>query len=1215
MEISSTIKIATSKVLVYAIKKLIQSLNFIDTKFTEHAFNPNPNKYEDLAPKDDHDKEIYVNSLEWAIKNQRINNLALTGAYGSGKSTILRTFEKRHPEFKYLNISLAAFGDEKEQEKINLDSIEKSILQQMFYREKSKKLQHSRFDKIKNHKTLPLLIRTVFTILWLFSMLWLLQNEHITHISILDSWKAFIYENFSVGLFNNLMLILFIGTLFFITFELLKALNKMEVSKLDAKGGEIAKKQAINSDISILNKHLDEILYFFEVTNYNVVIFEDLDRFQMHAQAILTKLREINTLINNSKQINRHVIFIYAIKDDMFKNDKTRTKFFDLIIPIIPIIDSSNSETFLLDKFGNIKEVSKKFIEDISLYIDDMRTLNNIYNEYVIYSDQIEIKSIKRDKILGMIIYKNLYPEDFAKLNQKEGMLYDVFKNKSNLVTTIINQNNEKIDDLQIELAQIEKEHLQSMKELRALYIKELLLLIPSHYNKIITLDNKQISINSLDEENHFTNFIKQTNIIVGNNYINKSFSDIEKTVASNLTYSEREKLIPNRSSRINTLQNQIEHLEEINKKSSAMSLVEMIQNGYSEQIFTNDLKDQLLLKYFIKHGYIDELYPLAISHFHEGSLSKEDMNFVLQVKDGASLYFTYPLLNIDNVIKKLDGYFNKPEIFNIFLLNHLIKNNMKFELDEILEQIINKNPRAIEFLDDFISSSTLIPDLINVLSKKWSDFAIFVQEESGYSDEKKTTFLDNIIRHADVTDIILMDKTSVLSNFISQKIYYLYWKPSFNEIDDESKKTSLITSLKIKFARIEIPSEPSPLLQTIYETNSYAINPQMIELMIEQFNTNEIVKASNYTTIKKSSCSKLIQYINENINEYIKNVLLTIEENIQESEENVIELLNNESIDLENKQAIIRRIETNIGDITNIPKELWTSVFEHSKIEPIWDNLTTYFEKTNTFDSVLINFINLKKNYSELSKYPLVHKEFETHLLENNNVTDEAYEKIVESIIERHFELIMNTLSTKKIDALLKHNILYLTPQNFNALNELKPRISLIEKNINFFIENYEKFPIDTTEAIALLESQSITDEHKSNIIQTFDVNTLDESEKLAKLFYKIWKNKHEKLELLVLNALIDNLGINNHNLELQINLLNSQISFLSKDEIMSILHHLEGDYADIISPKGSDLPTNYYNERLLLNLKELKYFVSSFNPKEKKFKINKKQIKAQKP
>ena len=58
---------------------------------------------------------------------------------------------------------------------------------------------------------------------------------------------------------------------------------------------------------------------------------------------IFTKLRELNNLINGSKQINRKVVFLYAIKDDMFQ-DKERTKFFDFIIPVIPVINSSNWE-------------------------------------------------------------------------------------------------------------------------------------------------------------------------------------------------------------------------------------------------------------------------------------------------------------------------------------------------------------------------------------------------------------------------------------------------------------------------------------------------------------------------------------------------------------------------------------------------------------------------------------------------------------------------------------------------------------------------------------------------------------------------------------------------------------------------------------------------------------------------------------------------------
>lgn len=61
---------------------------------------------------------------------------------------------------------------------------------------------------------------------------------------------------------------------------------------------------------------MDEIVYFFEVTDYNVVIIEDLDRFDN--TDIFLKLREVNQLLNQSNSVGRKVTFIYAVKDDMF---------------------------------------------------------------------------------------------------------------------------------------------------------------------------------------------------------------------------------------------------------------------------------------------------------------------------------------------------------------------------------------------------------------------------------------------------------------------------------------------------------------------------------------------------------------------------------------------------------------------------------------------------------------------------------------------------------------------------------------------------------------------------------------------------------------------------------------------------------------------------------------------------------------------------------
>ena len=126
-------------------------------------------------------------------------------------------------------------------------------------------------------------------------------------------------------------------------------------------------------DKSIFNKYLDEILYFFEVNNYNIVIFEDLDRFKN--PEIFVKLRELNFLINNYEKVDRKVVFIYAIKDDVFLS-KERTKFFYFIIPIIPYLNSTNSYEILRKYVLKVStSIDEDYINDIAPYIDDMRLI------------------------------------------------------------------------------------------------------------------------------------------------------------------------------------------------------------------------------------------------------------------------------------------------------------------------------------------------------------------------------------------------------------------------------------------------------------------------------------------------------------------------------------------------------------------------------------------------------------------------------------------------------------------------------------------------------------------------------------------------------------------------------------------------------------------------------------------------------------------------
>ena len=53
-------------------------------------------KFHSLAPTDKAENSgIYLSALDWAIKEPNIRNIAVTGNYGSGKSSILNTYQKK----------------------------------------------------------------------------------------------------------------------------------------------------------------------------------------------------------------------------------------------------------------------------------------------------------------------------------------------------------------------------------------------------------------------------------------------------------------------------------------------------------------------------------------------------------------------------------------------------------------------------------------------------------------------------------------------------------------------------------------------------------------------------------------------------------------------------------------------------------------------------------------------------------------------------------------------------------------------------------------------------------------------------------------------------------------------------------------------------------------------------------------------------------------
>lgn len=418
-----------------------------------------------------------LNEALTQAEKEGIRNIALTGPYGSGKSSVLKTlmndFQKdRH----YLSISLAtlqsdddlpdATEDKKEEMREVLNRrIEYSILQQLIYKEKSSTVPSSRFKRIA-HFTKSELIQYAFWVVGFLICFFIAFEPPFARIKSM-------YAIFDWGRANkwiNLVALIYMLFCFgYIIRYVIQGYSNSKLNKLNLKDGEID----IKEDTSIFNKHLDEIIYFFRATPYNVVIIEDLDRFE--TPDIYLKLRELNQLINESKEIDRHIVFVYAVKDDVFV-DEARTKFFDYIITIIPVINSSNSKAILKKELINAGlkdgDISDDDIAGIAFFIQDMRILQNIVHEFTDYKNKLSKSEhhLNLSKLLAMIVYKNYHPKDFALLHKREGAVYRCINHKSEFVGILSENIEHRKKKLQTKRDELQQQNKLVVSELRFLF-------------------------------------------------------------------------------------------------------------------------------------------------------------------------------------------------------------------------------------------------------------------------------------------------------------------------------------------------------------------------------------------------------------------------------------------------------------------------------------------------------------------------------------------------------------------------------------------------------------------------------------------------------------------------------------------------------------------------------------------------------------------------
>lgn len=1221
--------------------KIIGCLQSIQTSFS--ADNLNNNAYSSLSPIDNSDGDgKYTEALLWALKNRRkedIKNIALTGPYGSGKSSILKTFQKNYKDYdlKFLNISLATFKEEKIKfdengKKIEADKtellrlIEISVLEQIFYHEKDSKIPDSRFKKIKSFSKTALFFTAIGYLLFILAV-----YNYFYPYFIQSIFKDFPISNTVCdSIHYSGLIIIAIGT-YFIIRKSIRLISAITISKLNIQNAEISIGNELNK--SILNHHIDELLYFFSVCPYNVVIIEDLDRFE--ETEIFTKLRELNLLLNNSKKTKeKDIVFIYAVRDNMF-TDKERTKFFDFIIPVIPIINSSNSSEILLRKRNECHlKLTDALIEDIAFFIDDMRLLHNITNEFHLYSKKLD-SELNHDKLFGIITYKNIYPNDFMKLSKNEGELYDIFSAKSEYIKELVDNTDAEITENKKQIETLEKVYLDNTTDLRKLYVAEIILQLPGFSSFIINSNPIDISKATTDENFEYIKSIEFSYNQITYDYYNRAsttvkqpnfrFTTIEKSVHPSKTYLEREKeIIEIKNGRINALKSKILELEQQKQKARNFKLTELLTSNQLSEIKISENLNKDFMLIVLRNGYIAEDYTDYISLFHEESITRTDYQFLINIKNKNTQPFEYKLSKLEKLIPKISAFdFQTEYVLNYDLLDYLLQNSnsYKIQIDSIFTKLKDESKESIDFIKGYFDIAKKQEVFIKLLCNNWTNIWGFIESKPVFNDNLKRDIFKSIIEFGDLNAIVTIAKQSSFKNVIISDPLFL------NIVNDYSKLKSVIETLQINFTAIDFEKSPEEMLNFIYEKDHYELNSEMLAAMIKkqgEFNQVEFDN-SNFASIKNSKATQLIEYTEKHINKYIENIYLKISSNINEKEEFLIELLNNEKLEFKNKESIIAQVETKIGKLSKIKDAtLYSVILEKNKLVPSWENLlhkynNQEFEEEsdeaieNEISDSTIKFINILENAEELSKVKIpketnVYKEFWKKLIQTDEIENQSYNLISKSSPWWYSDLNFDNLSENKIRSLINNTCIHPVPDSFNALKEHFNglNITLLEKRKSDFFKILDQITFDSVDLELILKSTVLNNTEKLQLLNTCDEATIKTNSNLKLLGLILLNDKSFVVDDPILKAILTN------NSTAVIDRIKLFIANSNKFDISFIelfLQSLGGDYTDIVNNGLKAKLEKTEENRKLLDIIKHKDYISSYSEKEKYYMVNHKR------
>lgn len=736
----------------------------------------------------------YVSALEAALKDDQVLNIALSGNYGVGKSSILRGLvEAKELKGRVVELSLSTLAPV---ETSNLDDavpkqattptnrIQQEIVKQLLYREVPGKVPGSRFERIERFKW-----KRELGVSGLAGLI-------VAVVFLLTGWSAQIATVFRPLLDSGLwihLIILLAATGAVFGFRWL-SYGRIHIKQFSAGAATVT---LDDKSVSYFDQYLDEIVHFFEVSRkQDVVIFEDIDRF--NNSHIFETLRSLNTLLNGAPQIQRKIRFIYAIKDSIFDKigleeqgrplDRSileaddpalaetiranRTKFFDLVIPVVPFITHRSARNLAIQLLGKVQHTVKPELLDLAAqYVPDMRLLINVRNEFIVFRDRIfsgdgEQLDLSQTALFAMMLYKSTHLSDFEAIRIGKSKLDFLYGVGRDLVVSNIERIESERRALQRRLARINgavsRSDLLGRRLIAHANRTAQSAGVPQQANATFTFGGANRSEADLKGAAFWREFA--------------TTDDSSAVLSWTATYNyNRYSLTYSRKSLVASLGDPInaeawdeaareELREQIAEKSEAIKFLRSADMGaviqrpeflvdYKDEAQTLDAVARALLTpglayQLVRAGFIDRDFTLYTSTFHGDRVSTASTNFIIHhvERDSMDVQFELTPDDVDMVVRERGRQALKDSaLYNIAILDRLLESD-RDAADIMIRSLVSLGDTQKQFLQAYLDSGNHRRELVERLTPMSSRVLTYLMSEVELDEGLRLELVDAVL-------------------------------------------------------------------------------------------------------------------------------------------------------------------------------------------------------------------------------------------------------------------------------------------------------------------------------------------------------------------------------------------------------------------------------------------------------------------------------------